>query len=175
LSPADGALPPVLVLRGASGVGKSAAVRLVRRRIQEGATIEVDDLWAIRTPARWEDAEQHHVALVHAALIAGDLVRRRVAPVLLVDHLPDEQWPILRDALPAPAVLHTLWASPEVLEERITSRPRGGYHDVGRALARNEALREARWPGERWLDTSTLGPAAVATWILAGAPRRGSP
>ncbi len=153
------------LLRGASGVGKSSALRYVRARLSGGGSIEVDDLWAVRAPARWDDEGQHRVALEQAAMLALDLAKRGIGPVVIVDHLAGDTVDTLLSALAVPATLLTLWCRPELLSRRIEGRPHGGFGDVAVALSRNEALAKPSRAGERWLDSSDRSAREVGDWL----------
>jgi ribose 1,5-bisphosphokinase PhnN len=180
---------PLLVVRGAAGVGKSSAIRHVRKRIAGGATLELDDLWAMRAPARWSDPEQQRTAVRQARFLAADLLENGVRPVLLVGSFPRDSLLRLRDGGPGDSAedgaklpkfrVISLWARPEVLRARVEGRPIGGFYDVEHALRVNAEIAAgaaggaALADGVEAVDTSELSAQQVADRILAAL--RGSP
>jgi chloramphenicol 3-O-phosphotransferase len=79
----------LLLLRGAPGAGKSTTARALAAFRPAPAVVEVDelrgDLWQVPAATRLEDAERHHIALVHAARLARALLDAGALRVVVVD------------------------------------------------------------------------------------------
>ena len=75
----------LLIVRGAPGVGKSTAVRRLRKHIAGGAVIEVDSLRGMIAAVQWVNTEQHWVALDLARVLITSFLTKGYRPVVLVD------------------------------------------------------------------------------------------
>lgn len=134
----------LLLLRGAPGAGKSTTARELVRRLggpPEAAAVEVDELRGdlCSTPAlRLDDAERHHVALVHAARLARSLLGAGVRRVVVVDTFAPAGVLAFRTALHVDVEVQTivLHAPPDEHARRVASRQgEHAFRDVGAALA----------------------------------------
>lgn len=153
----------ILIVRGASAVGKTTAVRRLRRDLAGGATVEVDDLWATLCPPGWHDAAEVARAGRLTATLVAALRQEGRDPIVVLDGA----WSLWGSSLPQAAVDCALWARPDVLSARMASRAPGGFRDEALALERNRRVEDLRHTSVPWLDTSDLGPADVARWLAA--------
>ena len=162
----------LLCIRGAPGVGKSTAARLLVRRTG-GSLLEVDQLRSMFVAVDWVSQREHLRALAVAADLAASLLRQRFGPVLVVDTFSRGKLRTFLDGLaaagvPGEAIGHvSLWASPAELSRRVDARPADHFRDVAVCLALNEASSRPEADGEKVLDTTGLTPADVASMIMA--------
>lgn len=150
-----------LLVRGAPGVGKSSAVKRLRRRIQDGALIEVDQLRGMIAGVRWVDAAQHAVALEHALLLLESFLAKGFRPVIVVDTFSRGKLTAFTARLRCSYRVASLWAEPEELARRIAHRPKGQFKDLAASSALNEEVRRNRYPHEELVDTTELSPEGV--------------
>lgn len=156
------AAPDVLLVRGAPGVGKSSAVRELRRLLGCGATIEVDDLRRMIVAVRWVDREHHLVALDHARLLVRSFLDKGFVPVVVVDTFSRRQADPFARSLGRSYRIASLVAERPVLEQRIQSRPVDAFRDVAASMTLDAEARRDRFEADTLIDTTTLTPLAVA-------------
>jgi tRNA uridine 5-carbamoylmethylation protein Kti12 len=180
------ASPDLILLKGAPGIGKSTAAKLLAQHFPSGVRIEVDTLRQMVISVDWTNQAEHRKLLTLSAQLAAGFLRSGFAPVILVDTFSGDkidgfltefhtQCPSKRVCV---VVLH---ASEDVLRERVSNREAGAFRDIGIAMRINhESVRDAR-PFELVLDTSDSSPADLTGEILriacdpaAGINRTGS-
>ena len=173
--------PDLILLKGAPGVGKSTAAKLLAQHFPSGVRVEVDTLRQMVISVDWTNQAEHRKLLTLSAQLAAGFLRCGFAPVILVDTFSGDkidgfltefhaQCPSKRVCV---VVLH---ASEDVLRERLSNREEGAFQDVGISMRINhDSVRDAR-PYEMVLDTSTLSSADVVGAILrlAGDPSAGT-
>ncbi|MFO0833342.1 MAG: AAA family ATPase [Phycisphaerales bacterium] len=164
-------LPDLILLKGAPGVGKSTAAKLLAQHFPSGVRIEVDTLRQMVISVDWTNQAEHRKLLTLSAQLATGFLRSGFSPVILVDTFSGDkidgfltefhaQCPSKRACA---IVLH---AAEDVLRERLSNREAGGFRDIDISMRINsEAVRDAR-PSERVLDTSSLSPTDVMGAIL---------
>lgn len=157
----------LLLVRGSPGVGKTTAVRLLRKMLPHGATIEVDVLRAMLHGVDWRDPREHTLTLDEAAAWAARILQSGRGPVVLVDTLARSRLTGFASNLPMPYRIASLYARPDVLRARIAARPDGEFKDLDACLVINAEIERFRYPRERLIDTSDLKPAEVADQLLA--------
>lgn len=165
------ASPDLILLKGAPGVGKSTAAKLLAQHFPSGVRVEVDTLRQMVISVDWTNQAEHRKLLTLSAQLAAGFLRSGFAPVILVDTFSGDkidgfltefhaQCPSKRVCV---VVLH---AAEDVLRERVSNREAGAFRDIGISLRINhESVRDAR-PHEVVLDTSTLSAAGVMGAIL---------
>jgi predicted kinase len=151
---------PLLALRGAPGVGKSAVGRRLVDRRGAGAVVEVDRFRAMLANCDWHDRTQHRVALEAACCAAVAFARSGVAPVVMIDTFGRDGLDRARVALALaglrlPSI--TLWATADVLRRRLAARA-SGYADAEQSLLINDEVLRVRPEDDVLIDT-TLGDA----------------
>jgi broad-specificity NMP kinase len=163
--------PDLILLKGAPGVGKSTAARLLAQHFPSGVRVEVDTLRQMVISVDWTNQAEHRKLLTLSAQLAAGFLRSGSSPVILVDTFSGDkidgfltefhaQCPSSRVCA---VVLH---AAEDVLRERLSNREAGAFRDIDISIRiNNEAVRDAR-PSERILDTSTLSPTDVLGAIL---------
>lgn len=179
MSPASADL---ILLKGAPGVGKSTAAKLLARHFPSGVRFEVDTLRGMVIDVDWTDQAEHRNLLTLSAQLAAGFLRAGFAPVILIDTFSGDKidgfLAAFRSERPQSRVCVTvLHASDGVLRERVLNRDADGFRDIDIALRINhESVRDAR-PFELLLDTTNLSPGDVAGAILrlAGDPTAGPP
>jgi len=159
--------PELLLVRGAPGVGKTSATRRLRANIPEGAIIEVDGLRGMIANVRWVDTAQHLIALDHARLLAGAFLDRGYRPVVLVDTFSRGKLTAFTASLPWTYRIASLYASPQVLRDRVLRRPEGQFKELDACLLLNDEVAQNRYPHESRIDTSELDADAVAEQLRA--------
>jgi broad-specificity NMP kinase len=165
------ASPDLILLKGAPGVGKSTAAKLLAHQFPSGVRVEVDTLRQMVIAVDWTNQAEHRKLLTLSAQLAAGFLRSGFSPVILVDTFSGDkidgfltefhaQCPSKRVCV---VVLH---AADDVLRERVSNREEGAFRDIGISMRINhESVRDAR-PHELVLDTSTLSPAEVMGAIL---------
>lgn len=182
----SGASHDLILLKGAPGVGKSTAAKLLARHFPSGVRLEVDALRGMVINVNWTDQAEHRNLLTLSAQLAAGFLRSGFAPVILIDTFSGDKidgfLAAFRSEYPegrvCVAVLH---ASGDVLLERVLTRDADGFRVIDVALRINhESIRDAR-PFELLIDTSNLSPGDVVGAILrlagdsaAGVSRPGS-
>jgi len=180
------ASPDLILLKGAPGVGKSTAAKLLAQHFPSGVRVEVDTLRQMVISVDWTNQAEHRSLLALSAQLAAGFLRSGFAPVILVDTFSGDkidgfltefhaQCPSKRVCV---VVLH---ASEDVLRERLSNREAGAFRNIGIAMRINhESVRDAR-PFELVLDTSASSPKDLTGEILriacdpaAGTNRNGS-
>jgi predicted kinase len=160
----------VLLVRGAPGVGKSTAVRALRKQIGAGAIVEVDHVRGMIADVRWVDTEHHLAALAVTRGIVRSFLSRGFRPVVVIDTFSRGK---LRqfvadlagetDARYRVASLH---AADDTLLSRVAGRPANEYREPEVSLLLNEEVRQNRYPREELVDTTHLSPGEVASRLL---------
>lgn len=154
-------------VRGAPGIGKSTTGRLLLGRLTNGALIEVDQFRAMLARCDWHDRTQHEVGMRAAVEAARAFLHSGASPVIIVDtfgrdHLARMQ-AAFGDSIQYATV--SLWAEPAVLQSRLSHRG-CGYQDLEQAKWINEEIAAVRFPQESLLDTTLMGPDAVADALV---------
>jgi broad-specificity NMP kinase len=164
--------PDLILLKGAPGVGKSTAARLLAHHFPAGVRIEVDAVRGMVTNVNWTDQAEHRTLLTLSAELAAGFLRSGFAPVILIDTFSGDKVDGFLEVFRSEccggrvfvAVLH---ASDEALLQRVHNREAGGFRDITVAMRINaESVSEAR-PFETLIDTSRLSPVDVANAIIS--------
>lgn len=164
-------LADLILLKGAPGVGKSTAAKLLAQHFPSGVRVEVDTLRQMVISVDWTNQAEHRKLLALSAQLAAGFLRSGFSPVILVDTFSGDKIDGFLAEFHAQCsgnrvcviVLH---AAEDVLRERLSNREAGAFRDIGISMRINlESVRDAR-PSERLLDTSTLSPTDVMGAIL---------
>lgn len=164
--------PDLILLKGAPGVGKSAAAKCLARHFHSGVRIEVDELRKMVIGVKWTDQSEHRAALTLGAQLAAGFLRAGFAPVILVDTFSGDKLDGFLDAFRAEhararVCVNVLHASDDVLRDRVLNRKTDGFRDLTVSIRINqEAVCDAK-SFEKLIDTSGLSPTEVAQAILA--------
>jgi predicted kinase len=165
------ASPDLILLKGAPGVGKSTAAKLLARHFPSGVRIEVDDLRRMVVDVKWTEQLEHRKVLTLGAHLAAGFLRSGFAPVILVDTFSGDKVDGFLTAFRSEceesrgfvAVLH---ASDEVLRDRVLNREADGFRDLTVSMRLNhEAVHDVR-TFETLINTSDRSPTVVAQTIL---------
>lgn len=160
----------VLLVRGAPGVGKTSAVRALRKLIPDGAVVEVDHVRGMIASVRWIDTEHHLVALGVALGIVRSFLDRELRPVVVVDTFSRGKLRAFAQQLTAElGVSHriaSLHAEDDALLERVERRPPNEFREPQISLLLNTEIRKNRYAHEELIDTTRLSPAEVASHLL---------
>ncbi len=161
----------VVIVRGAPGVGKTSAVRALRKRISAGAVVEVDHVRGMIAGVRWIDSEHHLVALGVTRGIVQSFLARGFRPVVVVDTFSRgklKQFVAdLTGELDVRYRIASLHAANEALLARIEGRPANEFREPAISLRLNEEILQNRYPHEELIDTTELAPADVAERLFA--------
>lgn len=169
--PVNPAIHDLILLKGAPGVGKSTAAKLLARHFTSGVRIEVDTLRGMVIDVKWTDQEEHGNLLTLAAQLAASFLHVGFAPVILIDTFSGDKMDgflaAFRSERPQSRVfVAVLHASDDVLRQRVLNREAEAFHDMTIAMRINqESVHDAR-PFETLIDTSSLLPIDVARAIL---------
>jgi tRNA uridine 5-carbamoylmethylation protein Kti12 len=160
----------LLLVRGAPGVGKSTAVRTLRKHIGSGAVVEVDHVRGMIADVRWVDTAHHLAALGVTRGIIHSFLSRGFRPVIVVDtfsggklrqfvaDLAEETYVRYRVA--------SLHAAADTLLARVAGRPTNEYREPDVSLLLNDEVLRNRHPREELIDTTHLSPGDVAKLLL---------
>ena len=177
----SGALPDLILLKGAPGVGKSTAAKIIASHFPSGVRIEVDTLRQMVISVNWKNQAEHRSLLTLSAQLAVGFLRSGFAPVILIDTFNGDKrdgfLAAVRSECPQSRVFEAvLHASEAVLRQRVLNRDSEAFRDITIAMRINhELVRDAR-PSDLLIDTSSLSPTDVANAILrlAGDPAAGT-
>ena len=153
----------VLILRGAPGVGKSTLGRGLRRQLDHGSVIEVDDIRGMLARVDWTSRVHHDIALSVALDALLSFVRADVRPVVLIDTFSRSRLQGVQSRLSDGALRHhtlSLWLQPELLAARLRER-KSGFCDWEPSRLLNDEARANRYPNEELIDTTRMTPEAV--------------
>lgn len=160
----------VLLVRGAPGVGKSTAVRALRKQIGAGAVVEVDHVRGMIADVRWVDTEHHLAALTVTRGIVRSFLSGGFRPVLVVDTFSRGKLrqfvADLAGEVDASHRVASLHAADETLLARIAGRPANEFREPDISLLLNEEIRKNRYPREEFVDTTHMSPGEVAQCLL---------
>lgn len=166
------AYPDLILLKGAPGVGKSTAAKLLAGHFPSGVRVEVDALRQMVIGVNWKDQVDHRRILTLSAQLAAGFLRSGFAPVILIDTFSGDKingfLSAFRAECPQSRVfIGVLYASDEVLRQRVIGREADGFRDIPITLRTNlESVRDAQ-PFETLIDTNNLSPIDVANAISA--------
>ncbi len=165
----------MIAIRGAPGVGKSAAAKRVAESFPGGARVEVDLLRKMVISVNWMRQEEHIQMLMAAAGFVHDLLEFNFRPVIVVDTFSGDKVNgfvrALLDRNSSRTVsVFALHASELVLHNRLRQRPQDEFRDLGISMQVNADVLRVRFEGEHLIDTSSLTPEQVADAIIH--PRR---
>lgn len=159
------------MIKGAPGVGKSTAARLVSRQFPAGALIEVDTLRRMVIDVNWKDQAEHRGVLDLSARLAADFLRARFSPVILVDTFSGDKvhgflTAFLSERPQGRAFVAVLHASDDILKQRVEHREADGFRDMTICARINHEVVLDVSPFETLIDTSARSPSEVARAIL---------
>lgn len=162
----------LVLLKGAPGVGKSTAAKLLARHFASGARIEVDVLREMVVDVNWTDSIEHRKVLQLSAQIAAGYLRIGFAPVILVDTFSGDKVDGFLDTFRSEcpqgrAFVAVLHASDGVLRDRVLNREVDGFRDLTVSTRLNDEVVRNLRPFETLIGTSTLSPVEVVHAILA--------
>lgn len=153
----------VLILRGAPGVGKSTLGRGLRRQLEHGSIIEVDDIRGMLARVDWTSRVHHDIALSVALDAVLSFRRADVRPVVLIDTFSRSRLQDVQHRLNKAGLRHhtlSLWLEPERLAVRLRER-KSGFCDWEPSRVLNEEARANRYPDEQLIDTTTMTPESL--------------
>lgn len=160
----------VVIIRGAPGVGKSSAGKLLARRLPAGVTIEVDRIRSMFHSVNWTDQSQHIASLRVAADMACRFLDDGAGPVVIVDTFSGDKTKAFVEQLMTrrPEIrfkVFALHASSDALRHRIEGRPDGDFKDFRIAALINKDVLIHTYPGELLVETSDMQVAEVVERI----------
>ena len=162
----------LILLKGAPGVGKSTAAKLLAHHFPSGVRIEVDTLRQMVISVDWTNQAEHRSLLTLSAKLAAGFLRTGCSPVILVDTFSGDKidgfLAAFRPECPLGRVfVAVLHAADDVLRQRIASREGDAFRDNRIAVRINQESVRGAQPFETLIDTSNLVPTGVADAILA--------
>ncbi len=167
----SGQPPEVIVIRGAPGVGKSAAAACLASVCRHGAKVEVDILRKMIVAVDWKNQLEHVQMLDATAGLVHDLTEFKFRPVIVVDTFSGDKVlrfvGILRNRNPSRRIRSfALYASEEVLRNRLMKRPANEFSDFEISRTINADVLNISMLGERLINTTELSPEQVAQTIF---------
>ncbi|MBN8645880.1 MAG: AAA family ATPase [Planctomycetes bacterium] len=163
--------PDLILIKGAPGVGKSTAAKLLAPHFPSGTRVEVDVLRQMVISVDWKNQAEHRSVLALSAHLAAGFLRAGHSPVVVIDTFSGDKLdgflsefhahlPVARVFV---AVLH---AASHALRRRVEHRQPGEFRDVGVALRINSESLSGVRPIETLIDTTDLSPPEVCQAIL---------
>ncbi|MBU0550605.1 ATP-binding protein [Myxococcota bacterium] len=155
-------VPEIVLLRGASGVGKSTLSDLLKASGVVAAVVEVDSIRHMLAGISWSSPTQHWSTLEGALALTGAFVKRGLWPVLVVDALDNPALPKVRGCLSEHQVAFVaLWCDADELTSRLTGRAKAySEGDISQYVNANIGAREFAF--EVVLDTTAQAPSETA-------------
>jgi predicted kinase len=165
-------MPDVIIIRGAPGVGKSTLAKALASHFPKGVRLEVDTLRGMVISVDWTNQQEHMDLLLVAARLTRHFLELGFRPVLVVDTFSGNKVQPFLDAICASTpglqvktfALHT---SPEVLEQRLISRPSDQFRDLAVSRKLNSDVLKIHRPADTLLDTSRLSVHELAKAVIA--------
>ncbi|MBX9719657.1 MAG: AAA family ATPase [Microbacteriaceae bacterium] len=167
----SGVPPDLVLLKGAPGVGKTTAAKLLAGYLPSGARVEVDTLRQMVISVDWTNQAEHRCLLAISARLAAGFLNAGIAPVIVVDTFSGGKVDGFLSELYAhrPAVrvcAVTLYASEAALRKRILHREPGGFRNATIACRINRESKRHSHAFEHVLDTTAMTPEGVCRAIL---------
>lgn len=161
----------LILLKGAPGVGKSTAAKLLASHFPSGVRVEVDTLRQMVISVDWTNQAEHQSVLKLSAKLAAGFIHSGQSPVILVDTFSGDKidgfLATFRQESPESRVfVAVLHASDEVLRQRITDRDGNAFRDFPIAMRINHESIAGAQSFESVIDTTSLVPTGVADAIL---------
>lgn len=159
----------VLAIRGAPGIGKSTVGELLRSFIPKGAIIDIDNIrrMIVREEFQYGRNEDYFNAIRVSSQLISSLLETGCSPIVVVDVFAIEAWQLFRKSLGHyPLVSISLYASDEVLCNRMKCRGDGGYIDMDVAVRVNQHIFDTRNETNDWIDTTRLTPQEVRHQVM---------
>lgn len=163
--------PDLIVLKGAPGVGKSTAAKLLASHFPTGVRVEVDTLRQMVISVDWTNQTEHRELLRLSANLASGFLDAGYCPVILVDTFSGDKidgfLAALHDRRPdSHAHVVVLHASDETLRQRIVMREPGAFRNIEISTRINREAASGAREFERVVDTTRMSPAEVAVAVL---------
>lgn len=163
--------PDLILLKGAPGVGKSTAAKLLACHFSTGVRIEVDTLRRMVTNVKWTDQAEHRKLLTLSAHLAAGFLRSGFTPVILIDTFSGDK---VEDFLAvfqsefrqSRILVAVLYAADDVLRQRLLNRESEAFRDTSIASQINQESVHRAQAFETLIDTSNLLPNEVTSAIL---------
>jgi len=163
-------VPDIILIKGAPGVGKSTAARLLASSFPKGALVEVDSLRKMVINVDWTCQREHIDLLRLAAVFADGLVGSGISPVLVVDTFSGDKVDCFLGAFHQGrpgrcTAIFSLHASPEALSMRLMGRNANEFRDLDVSLRINQDVLNLRKSDEFIIDTTEMSPTQVSDTI----------
>lgn len=160
----------LLLVRGAPGVGKSSAAKLLRKLIPAGAIVEVDHVRGMIAAVRWIDSEQHLVALAVTRSIVRSFLEQNFRPVVVVDTFSRGKLKAFVEQISAEIGarhrIASLYAEEATLVARVNDRPQNEFREPEISAKLNQEIFKNRYDLEELIDTTNLSPTEVAARLF---------
>jgi broad-specificity NMP kinase len=160
----------LLLVRGATGVGKRDAVRVLRPQLSNGAVIDVEmfrDMFARPSPT---DRQQHLIAMHVARAAAMRFFHQQVRPVIIIDTFTSGKLTGFVADLSCTYRIASLFMDPNALRGRLLQRG-ASTRDVESATMINAEIAVRRHERDKPIDTTGRDPEAIAAslrrWLRA--------
>ena len=151
----------LFLVRGATGVGKREAVKVLRPHLSNGAVIDVELFRAMFARPSTADRQQHLLAMQLARGTALQLLEEHVRPVLLVDTFTSGKLAGFVSELDRPYRIASIYLDPTVLRERLLERG-APAREIDSATMINAEVAVRRHPNEKVIDATGRDALTVA-------------
>lgn len=151
----------LLLVRGAPGVGKRDAVRVLRPHLSNGAVVDVELFRAMFARPSAADRQQHLVAMQLARGTALQLLDAHVRPVLLVDTFTSGKLASFVSGLDRSYRIASIYLDPTVLRERLVALG-APSREIDSASMINAEVAARRHPNEKLVDATGRDVSSVA-------------
>ncbi len=166
-------MPDVIIIRGAPGVGKSTLAKALASHFPKGVRLEVDTLRGMVISVDWTNQQEHKDLLLVAARLTRHFLELGYRPVLVVDTFSGDKVQPFLDAICASSPglqvkTFALHASPEVLEQRLISRPSDQFRDFAVSRKLNSDVLKIHRTDDTLLDTSHASAQQLSEMVIIG-------
>lgn len=158
----------IIIIRGAPGVGKSTLLKLLKKKYDNGVTVEVDTIRGMINNVKWINKDEHIHSLSATLALSTEYLKAGYYPIIIVDTLGRSRMKQFRASLyqlsikgrPIKYFAISLYCEDDILVKRITGRP-DGFKDIGASRIINNEMAKSEFPPELLIDTSNLTPKQV--------------
>lgn len=156
----------LIIVRGAPAVGKSSLGKRLKKEFPLGFIVEVDDIRAMINSVKWVHKEEHLNALNATEMLVKSYLSAGYKPAVVIDTFNPSKLKFFSEKfLDLNFIVISLYASNEVLEDRLKNREKG-FNDWDMTKILNDEVEKYRHPKETMIDTSELNKEQVVSKFL---------
>lgn len=149
-------------------MGKSTLIKLLKKKYENGVTVEVDTIRGMINNVKWINKDEHIHSLNATLALSREYLKAGYSPIIIVDTLGKsrmKQFTIMLNQTtikgrPVKYYTISLYCKDDLLVKRITNRP-DGFKDIIASRIINNEMSKSEFPPELLIDTSNLTPKQV--------------